>query len=309
MGNLFVIGYYLLVAIVVIMLGYRFHKSKDGNFKRTMELILPVFVALVPVMLTVVSPEKAVEVAFPDLEKYIKRTEELEKEKKELSKVIVDLEQNQSKIQEKNKQLSEKKYAEITDAGLVIDGLEIKTVSNLLAVVDGKNYYHEDVLKEVTDKKSQYDDEQKKVFIGNQEVNKVNKIRFSEVSHLLYGGENYVKYDEKQTKPFLVAGKEYESGMVIESSKYATEGSYVLFNLDGKYSKIEFNVGKIDDTYSIEDAKMKIHLDGEVSKQEKVAADIPYTPYEIEVGKAKSLKLALHDSSSSFGFYDIVLTE
>lgn len=308
-GNIVFI-YYAAVAVVVVMLGHKYYKIEDKSFVKTVEVFLPIFVALVPVYLTVISPEKAIEVAFPDVEKYINRADDLEKENKELSSNIVNLQKDNTKMKEKNQALGEKKYAEILDTELVVDGLSIKAKNNFLAMVDGENYYQENVLKEVTGKNIQYDEEQNKIFIGNQGINKVDKVKFEDISKILYDGKSFTKYDDQKNEPFSVAGNEYESGFVIESSSYNKDGSYGLFNLDNKYSKIEFDVGKAEETFgSIENAKMKIYLDGEMSEQHDVSAEIASTHYEIPVNKTKTLKIVLNDSRSSFGFYNIIFTK
>lgn len=310
-GNAIRFGYYGLVVIVVGMLGYKFYKSEDRNFSKTVEIFLPMFVALAPILLTILPTEKAIEVAFPDVEKYINRADDLEKENKELSENIVNLQKESTKMKNKNKLLGEKKYAEISDTELVVDGLMVKAKNNLVANVDGDHYYHENILKNVTGKEIQYDDDQNKIFIGNQEINKINKIKFEDVKKLLYSGKNEINYEEEENDSFLVAGKEQKHGFVLTNSKYSREGSYGLFNLDGKYSKIEFDIGKVDDSNSsyIEDAKMKIFLDNELSEEHKISAELADTHFEIPVNNAKSLKILLTDSGSNFGFYNIVLTK
>ncbi|WP_314066028.1 hypothetical protein [uncultured Vagococcus sp.] len=79
-----------------------------------------------------------------------------------------------------------------------------------------------------------------------------------------------------------------------------------LFNLDGQHSKVDFDVGKIDSS-GLEDVKMKNYLDGEISEQHNLSAQVPSIHFSIPTNGAKSLKIQLVDGSSNFGFCNIVL--
>ncbi|MBP1040989.1 NPCBM/NEW2 domain-containing protein [Vagococcus sp. BWB3-3] len=306
-GNLVNI-YIGIVAVFLVILVFLFWKKKDKGVKSTIELVVTVVLALMPIGLTFLAPEQAISVAFPDIEKYIKQAEDLEKENKELAQNIVELQKENTKVKEKNDLLSEKKYAEIINSELVVDGLSLKAKNNFLATIDSEKYIHENILKEVTGKDVQFDEEQNKIFIGSQDVNKVTKVNFKEVSKILYDGDRLIKYDDENADTFVVAGKEYDSGFVLDANEYSDTGAIALFNLDGSYSKVDFDVGKIDSS-SLNDVKMKVYLDGEVSEQHALSSQVPSTKFSIPVNSAKSLKIQLVDGTSNFGFYDIVFTK
>lgn len=54
---------------------------------------------------------------------------------------------------------------------------------------------------------------------------------------------------------------------------------------------------------------MKIEFNGEKKHQESIRADITTQHYEYDITNVDTLKIALADSNSTFGFYNIVFTK
>lgn len=306
----------MLIAIYLVLLVgfagwtiYKFKKDPDVKGKELWNFVLMAVLGIAPMVFSLVSPEKTVEVAFPDIEKYTKKIESLETDNSNQKETIAELSQKDTTNKKKIDSLGKKNFADLKKSDLIVDGLEVNKGTSSLAIIDGENYYHGNVVNQLIDNKIQYDEEQDKIFVGNEDVNKVDKLKFSDIDKILYDGKSYRKYDEEENESFSVAGNDHERGFTITSSSYSKD-NYVLINLNGKYKKMSFDVGKIQDSYGdIQDAKMKIYLDGNESRSETISAETPSTAYEVEVQNAKSLKIALTDSNDTFGFYNIVFTK
>ncbi|MDH6365646.1 cell division protein FtsB [Enterococcus sp. PF1-24] len=302
----------LIIALVVAVFIYAKNKNDNVHDKHTngmITLIVTIIIGLAPVVMTLFSSEATIQVFAPEVEGKIRENDDLKKEVNNLEETIANLEQEKKELKDKNDKLNEKNFAEIIQSKLVVDGLELDGSKKSMAIVDGENYFHEDIFNELVEKNIQYDDEKDKIFVGNKEINEVTKVTLEKVSNVLYDGNGLNEYNTDSTGTFFVGGNEYSKGFVLEISDYKKDGTYGLFNLDGKFSKIEFCVGKEDSSYRIDDAKMKVFLDGEIIAEETISAQIPYMHFEFDVKDAKSLKIALFDSESEFGFYDVMLTK
>ena len=110
-----------------------------------------------------------------------------------------------------------------------------------------------------------------------------------------YYKTNYVSIIDNNVK---MCGVAYSNGM-----EFACDGYYALFNLDGKYNKIKFDVGHIDGTVMAY-GEIHIYVDKLDSNPVKI---IPIDPegmvesYEIELNGAKQLKIATVADRQSIG--------
>lgn len=110
-------------------------------------------------------------------------------------------------------------------------------------------------------------------------------------------------------KSFKMCGETYNYGFTYASPGPIEEHA-ILFNLDGKYSKIEFDWGHIDDT-AMYDASVNIVLDGEIVKSLEKQPDDLVSHESIELDNAKQLKLCMvsgrPNSFAHYGFANIKL--
>ena len=87
----------------------------------------------------------------------------------------------------------------------------------------------------------------------------------------------------------------YESFCV---SKRTTDGAYALFNLDGKYSHLEFDLGHVDDS-RMGHGIYRFYLDGKLVKSITVNPEDLVKHYEIELNNALQMKI----TADVYGLY------
>ena len=87
---------------------------------------------------------------------------------------------------------------------------------------------------------------------------------------------------------FEMAGQTYTHGFTASTGNTG----YALFNLDGNYSTLSFDLGHIDSTH-LTDAQICIYLDGELSQVIDASAESMVTHFDIPLHNALQLKIAL----------------
>jgi len=313
-GLVFILGLTLVIIVVSVVLFWKFN-IKDANKKEktasnVIKEFLPLlvaYVAILPAALPYILPDDRTAVYFPGYEDKIEEVNELKKENDELKKTIADQTQEQSKLSEKNKDLSKKNFAELSKVALVSDGLPIKDGNNTVASVNGSTYYNEDIVKNLVGEDANFDEDSKTVYIGSESDQKVTKQLLSDQYSMLYGGEHYESLKEPEEE-YHVGGELIKDGFVFESSLFYD--SVALLNTNQKFTKVAFDIGKVDESKgSLEDGKLKVSLNGENKYQETVKADVTSTHYEYDITDVKTLKLELSDSGSAFGVYNMVFTK
>ena len=90
---------------------------------------------------------------------------------------------------------------------------------------------------------------------------------------------------------FQMNGKSYANGFVLSG----TEGSgrFALFNLEGKFSRLEFDLGHIDGD-NMYDGAYDIYLDGQYSETIELGAESPVTHFIVNLNNASQLKIVLN---------------
>lgn len=137
-----------------------------------------------------------------------------------------------------------------------------------------------------------------------------NKIPFSKVSDILYNGKVYWKYSSDGEETFTVAGKEYSEGFVIgcDHSLFGEGDGFALFNLDGKYSNLEFDVGKTDD-YELQNVTVKIFLDGSLVEKYDLSSEKTTSHISLPLYNAVEMKILVTCGSRvKYGFCNVVFT-
>ena len=89
---------------------------------------------------------------------------------------------------------------------------------------------------------------------------------------------------------FQMNGKSYANGFVLSGTDY--NGNYALFNLEGKYSYMEFDLGHIDGD-NMYDGAYNIYLDGKYSETIQISAESMVTHFEINLNNANQLKIVV----------------
>lgn len=100
---------------------------------------------------------------------------------------------------------------------------------------------------------------------------------------------NYEAYLQSEGKSFSMAGTKYSNGF-----KLCDCADYALFNLNSKYSAIDFTIGHVDDS-GMQDTSVSFIVDGKVVKEIHVGAeDLPKT-VSIPVNYGLQLKILTTD--------------
>ena len=131
----------------------------------------------------------------------------------------------------------------------------------------------------------------------------VRKIKMTSYVYLVdvmkpYGGGDYTYYTG--AKSFMMAGKKYFRGFSMD---YSWDGFNLLFNFSGKYSKISFIYGELDEDVRDSDRNLFIYQDNILTKTLKrnkydlpknITLDIKDT-YKFELIRSESFQPAFAD--------------
>lgn len=86
---------------------------------------------------------------------------------------------------------------------------------------------------------------------------------------------------------------------------WITQPSSWDFRIDGNYSKVTMDVGRIDDS-TVTDAEIKIYLDDKLSGSYKISAEKVLTNIDIDLAGANNMKITLEaDTFVRYGFVNI----
>ncbi|WP_207695771.1 hypothetical protein DOK67_0001518 [Enterococcus sp. DIV0212c] len=307
--NIFAIIAILIFSLVVsFYFLWRITTGQQDQLKDMLKVGIPLLIPLFALLIPFVLPQKATQIIVPELETKLEENKKLKQDIQSLNAIISEKEKDQKKANEKIKDLNQKNYAELSQASLVIDGLEKNGVKGSVALINNATYYGENILKAALDKEVEYDEDEKKIYIGST-GQQVTKTALSDSYNILYSGERFTSLNnyEEEAK---VAGNLIENGFILDSSKYHDKGSFVLINTKNKYSSIEFDAGKLDSkSNNIEDGKLKIEVDGIKKEQETISSEIANKHYNFDISGATTLKISVLDSNSQFGFYNVVFNK
>ena len=110
---------------------------------------------------------------------------------------------------------------------------------------------------------------------------------------------------------FKMGGKTYNNGFTYSTPGPAEE-CFILFNLDGKYSSINFDYGHVDGR-RMRDSVLMVYLDGEYAYTFEKKADDLVTNETIDVKGAKQLKMCFDTGGpgdfGEYGLANIKVTE
>lgn len=125
----------------------------------------------------------------------------------------------------------------------------------------------------------------------------------------MYEGTCYAKYLPTDGKSFSMGSSTYNKGFIIydDHSLFGEGDGYALFDLQGKYSKITFDVGRTNE-YEKQDVILKVYLNGEYVEEYPINAQSPPIQLEIGLNYANNMKLEITGGSRvKYGFANVVL--
>ena len=108
---------------------------------------------------------------------------------------------------------------------------------------------------------------------------------------------------------FTMSGQSYANGFILVAEKDGDP--YALFNLQGKYSHLEFDIGHIDES-RMYDGAYEIYLDGKYSETIEVSAESLVTHRSIDLKNASQLKIVGNSPdtyiwSTDYGFANVIV--
>ncbi len=181
------------------------------------------------------------------------------------------------------------------DIKLVVDGVQVTPKDANGAVVEpfvynGTTYLPVRAIGEALGKEVDWDGNTRTVYVGKV-PGKVSE-NYLEPYETSYSVD---VYEDSATSHFTMMGKKYSQGLVI-----GIYGDYGYYNLDGKYSSIEFDVGHVDGD-GTEASTIYIYIDGTVAKEIEVTGDMQTKHISIPVNYGLQMKIV----KDGFGAYGL----
>lgn len=201
--------------------------------------------------------------------------------------------------------------ADIKSPTVVIDGMKSdQNWNKSVAQISNMAYYSENMVNSLIEGKISYDMDQNALYYNKtkEDINSVTKVDAIS-TNVIYEGTNYDVVKESDGKDILMGAQSYSQGVVIwdDESLFGEGTGYALFDLQGKYSKIEFDVGRTND-YEKENVDLKVYLDSACKNTYQLDAETPLTHYEVDLNYANSMKLEISGGTRvKYGFVNVIL--
>ncbi len=159
-------------------------------------------------------------------------------------------------------------------------------------VYNGTTYVPLRAVSQYLDKSVSWDGENQRAYIGEKP---------GEKQYLLDVCPPYQVHGYETPSSFEMAGKTYTNGFTLHWND-----GMALFNLDGKYETLEFDLGFVNGTDN-SSATVTFYLDGTVSQVIKVEPETLPQHVVIPLNHAQQLKITLDDWYPEMGFANAVL--
>lgn len=209
-------------------------------------------------------------------------------------------------------QISNTPNFEFKNPSLIFDGLKIQNkINKSILVLNNSIYYSENILNLMLQNEPVYDSSQNTLYYNKsgEQTNFETKINLLDTT-VLYDGTYYDICLPSNEKTISMGNNTFNKGFVISSNHASITGKgdgYVLLDLQGKYSKITFEAGRVNG-YEKQNAVLKVYIDNEYVEEFELNADIPSTLLDINLNYANSLKLeVVGDTGIMYGFVNAVL--
>ncbi len=223
----------------------------------------------------------------------------------------MDLEQALDLAFEEKQHLSKKIDAmidaDVYSPGLVIDGLKTEnSIGKGIVDIDGNIYFSSDVCARIWGEKPMYDKSGNTVYYS-KDTKTFAETKLDLISEeVIYDGKYLTIYKPSDGKTFSMGSDTFNKGFTIGSDNYSLFGEgngYALFDLKGKYSKLNISVARVNRSdLGIEDATLKVYLNGEYDKEYVLSGQKPPTDISIDLNYADNLKLEVCGSKIVYGF-------
>lgn len=128
-------------------------------------------------------------------------------------------------------------------------------------------------------------------------------------TNVLYEGHECEPFIPSNGKSFSMGSNTYNKGFILHNPYSIYNGNDViaLFDLQGKYSKMYFDLGRLNG-YNIRDAVLKVYLDGTYNREFALSSSLPPQLVSIDLNYASSMKLELvSNGMGGYGFANVVL--
>lgn len=127
----------------------------------------------------------------------------------------------------------------------------------------------------------------------------------------LYDGYNYEVFDAS-SESFCIGANSYNCGFTITScpdSNKNTKNSFVLIDLQNKYSSISFVVGRLNNSLN-HNATLVVFLDNKLLDKYKLCGQVSTQTITIETKNKSTLRFELiSESKVTYGFSEFYLNQ
>lgn len=278
-------------------------------------IIIPILCAVLPVIIQN-NQEQAMVKSLVGRFENVEENMELEQALEMAIKERGDLEQTIDSISNENvqlkNQLEDMVDANIYSPALVIEGLKKEnSIGKGVVEVDGNTYFSSDMCWRIWENKPVFDKTNNVVFFSeNNEVLTESKVDLID-ENVIYDGKYLTIYQPSKGETFSMGSDTFNKGFTIGSDNYSIFGEgngYALFDLKGKYSKLYINVARVNRSdLGIEDATLKVYLNGEYKTEYSLSGQKPPTAITIDLNYADNLKLEVCGSKIVYGFANCTL--
>ncbi len=227
-----------------------------------------------------------------------------------LNNQIFLLESENKKLEERNNilenQINQKESIpkiNLHDYTLYINGVEQNiTTSNSVIEYNSYTYLRSDIVS-LLDNSITINKENNKIVKGND---------FGETVSLMKECPPYEAYVSYSTDPFIIQNKTYSKGFSASCSDY----KYLLFNLENKYSSLQFDIGHIDGSGDY-GCVVNFYIDDEYIKTITKSSQDDISHEEIPLNYGKILKMEILTKEeptaspmcADYGFANMILIQ
>lgn len=228
----------------------------------------------------------------------------------------MDLEQALNVAYEENQRISSQLEGSVNldvyNPALVIDGLRKEnTVGKGVIDFDGNTYFSSDICMRIWGTQPIFNPSENIIYFndgdGSLIENKVDLIS----ANVLYDGKYFDVYQPSEGETFSMGSDTFNKGFTVGSDNYSLFGEgngYALFDLKGKYSKLNISVARVNrDDLGIEDATLKVYINGEYKTEYFLSGQKPPIDITIDLNYANDLKLEICGSKVVYGFANCTL--
>lgn len=173
---------------------------------------------------------------------------------------------------------------------IVVDGQQVSTdKSNEPFIYNGTTYLPIRAVGQAVGKQVSWDGRTNTVYLGNSPVANGEQ-------YLVDVCPPYEKGSIRLADSVVMQGKSYLK--TIWLNKYQNRPGYALFNLDGQYETLEFDLGHVDNEED-DEILFNIYLDGALAKTYSMTKEERVTHYVVNLDNALQMKIEVIDG---YGF-------